>query len=1809
MHFFALTVRNHIVDLVEKNRKSQSESRKNIVMIPAMSEKTLLEISDAITSHFLKEPDIHMTLKIAKVLTDQWTSINRDKAEVNGWSDERGNLTYYRSNIGVAPGKFSLIVLCGADRVTDAASLADFYSCDPQMIWETKMRCSFKKWIVPKLESVGIQNLDTKDIQNFDRVLIPLLKSGRGDIIQISDWLESINLNNATDISHALKIILSSFNYFDLPLFTSFPINQKKRQLTPYINRATEFFNYTLFLELKQRQKAVKTIDAVLSALGSDENTGLPLEDEQVIGLYPSGEEFLLGLKKFIEFDDQEERIKLANCDFVVISDKILKFKQQSSEVKEKKLGRKKLSGSPVDVFLTAIWNTLKDFYNDKKFDADIKIDTIFLETDRFKHDIESDEDDGSESTEEKTDLAREYLTRLIGGIDDIIPKHLTLSYDDDSRIILSSSINAPNVNCAYSKTAEPALEFSVLVHKAGNDNTPFRRKFAWRLPEHHMYRLSTELILRVNRAMQSVKAIYKLPVFHIAYYDELLRASSDEEIRRVLLFCIRDERELKDVFTNLLSDQWMRVDDPILPKLKYLAKKYENFIKIAAGEGLFSAIFGTASQWSDLRRAYSEIYEEISLNPNFLQSSLIGMMVRSFLVTQTKPEGYTDTWHADIFEKSGIATVLHPAVIEMLEAQVVYQARCFNYAVNKELKTKSPKDAFKAYVWRTFMDLSTIQSPLTGLLYNEAGNLDTNVRGRELIHRIGLPESSDAPLSTRILIPYQESLDDNDVLNDSEIFQETSESRLLLRLMQDYFDLHPHARDGLSLAVFRNKDIQPVIAAVHAYLKILSTPPTSTRANKRYVLDRYRNRPYAISVTIFTESNDETDVAGWIDQWKERWEAAETERKYQLYRQCRFSIAHRVVEKSGVGSLQKLVNEQFETDITVLYNFIGAGSGVDMFENVEEFDVTSRDLKFPILEKACCMIDDPGKAFKRSRVISNRQFVLSAYHANLLHGLSSKRSQQGTLVIGTGDFTPWRPVVDVLHKKSEWVICIDPNMDERLIKLPASESSKEREIIGFGSGVGTHGGDNYTISTEQFSLADIGSRLSASIQSLYAAKAQWSQEDCNKVTQGILSIAKDLSGLSLVRATGAADQYIRDFLAYSLSRKMLTADNSVLCESLVSLDAYRHWFDLAENSQRPDLMWLQASIGNDKRFHLNMNLIECKMGNESSDHVSKAVSQIENGLRVLVSAFMPMNKVGSSVLEDDRPDRRYWWMQLHRLIACRAQIKKPQHSEVLTALERLAEGDFEIAWNASVFTFWINRDSTITRKGFWETEEDIVANIYAIGGGFVYQLATTPGDLEIDWAGMATQGEFFKNTEILIDGSDEDDDSFWDMENLYDEESEEDDVLELQPTADDIEQQYNISEQEETPVTFDKGTEADDEIKPDITDVNMILPDEPAKTWNRVLLGKTISGNLPIYWEFGHRDLANRHMLIFGSSGQGKTYAIQCILCEMVKFRQKSLIIDYTNGFLPNHLESVTNEIMNPKQHVVSNEPLPINPFLPQMSDNGGIIIEENANTVAKRIAGLFNAVYQIGNQQYSVLHRAIMEGVETLKEQMNLDQMLSIIEDMSNDKKFKATAQTLHNKLRPFVLDEPFSYGKEGFDWISLFNNQDPLCNIFQLVGMDDYSQKLITEFILWDLYGFLQSKGKKTDPKVIVLDEVQNLDHQEGSPLSKYLREGRKFGLSLMLATQTMSNMKKDEQDRMFNAEHKLFFRPADTELKTFANIAALFAGQSQNEWVNKLSSLKKGECFSIGQVLNEKTGQLVQRVHKIKISALEDRGLNG
>ena len=84
------------------------------------------------------------------------------------------------------------------------------------------------------------------------------------------------------------------------------------------------------------------------------------------------------------------------------------------------------------------------------------------------------------------------------------------------------------------------------------------------------------------------------------------------------------------------------------------------------------------------------------------------------------------------------------------------------------------------------------------------------------------------------------------------------------------------------------------------------------------------------------------------------------------------------------------------------------------------------------------------------------------------------------------------------------------------------------------------------------------------------------------------------------------------------------------------------------------------------------------------------------------------------------------------------------------------------------------------------------------------------------------------------------------------------------------------------------------------------------------------------VYWEFGSPQMANRHLLITGTSGQGKTYSIQTMLYELAKGNVSSVVFDYTEGFRLDQLEPEFVDSMHNKinQHIVKIQGVPINPF-----------------------------------------------------------------------------------------------------------------------------------------------------------------------------------------------------------------------------------------------------------------------------------------
>lgn len=366
-----------------------------------------------------------------------------------------------------------------------------------------------------------------------------------------------------------------------------------------------------------------------------------------------------------------------------------------------------------------------------------------------------------------------------------------------------------------------------------------------------------------------------------------------------------------------------------------------------------------------------------------------------------------------------------------------------------------------------------------------------------------------------------------------------------------------------------------------------------------------------------------------------------------------------------------------------------------------------------------------------------------------------------------------------------------------------------------------------------------------------------------------------------------------------------------------------------------------------------------------------------------------------------------------------------------------------------------------------------------------------------------------------------------------------------------------------------------------------------------RVLIGHSPKTQEAIYWEYGHKDLANRHLIIFGNSGQGKTYCIQGLLMELAKHSINSMVVDYTNGFLPEHLEPEFIGSVKPRTDLIADKPLKLNPFKKQKNIVAGTELTDKAYDVATRVASVFKSVYSsIGDQQLPTLIRVIEEGLETYGEQYSFEHMLQALEE------YDQTGVKVANKLLPLVKANIFAFDNSD-GWNDIYQSKDSVCRLIQMARLSRDVWLAAVEFILWDLYSYACLHGDKNSPLPIVLDEVQNLDHRLESPLGKMLTEGRKYGISLILATQTMSNLGKDEQDRLFQASHKLFFAPAMTEVQTYAKLLEqAVPGSDKKYWLSELSKLKKGECISVGMHANA-NGVLVQSAKHLKVAQLSAR----
>lgn len=1760
MNLFTQTLKAHLIEEWERAMSSPDSEKKAIFIVESLDPDNTIELFSALEDFRLKSQlnkQLECHFKVAKNLWLEWCKRQgedslRKKMAVRGtvdenshlkWIDQDDRLTKWRNEPISAGVDGLVVVLLGFNHASDQGGLADFHMVDENRVWN-QLGQSFIPWIRQVNEELALDGSE-QEIENFDSVLHQLFKVRPRLLVKLAEFFEQKIYRRRQDfdsIKDVIEQFYKSLAFWDIPPLLNVGNANKSANL---IKEADTFISHQKFKSASDQKKAWGKLEKAFA----DEILGIP-EVLSVNPLYENLNEFSKTLHDFIFKANAEAKSKLLQTDLLPVL-QVLKLRVTEKKEREK---IQRLNGFSAEVMLDAVWQTLLEFESQCSGRplADV-IKEIQIAIDRFNHDLDAD------------GLAEELLYGCLGGLSEWfdgidlrfpIDEEQALQLRDQWKCFVPITFNMNGVSYGTGRS-RPHLSFTIKLITTEDFENFKPRIFQWAFGPTHPERVQYDCAKSALERWESVAATT----------DVMLPAYSMPEVIMSALYFAADAEEANRLVSQALSEIKMtnlidKIDTPIVDKslwdgLRELSSAYFNWLKYFAQNGYFSAMQG---HFIAVQRAYEGFARQVLDKSIAGSEELLRCFYKAFLLID---ESINPN---DGFLRSAIVWGISPPVLELTQARFRFLCDSFPEVVGEHLINRNGKNTFDR-----LLNLIEIHRPLAGLVIDEQRTLSAKIKSFGLLHYLGTPPSTEKSLAVQTLLRDEENDDDENI---ADVVKPTEESSVVVRVLSDYQSLYPFAEDGLRILAVHVEELATILSGVDRFLRTYLK-----RSSEEWP-------PFHCEVKVYSTSSSPLSIESRLASWRHQL----MEDYREQGRSVIISVAHHFAPNPE--KMVKLLKDEIrQYDIAFLFRFLSSKlTGDAETASPFEFDFNANNLgQFPICEYPRPI--QQGEQFKRKSLLSNRRLRIQTHHADLSARLRHPQNPEGEhLIFGQIDYQPWQGVVEAMHQKAQWVACIDPFVDKHL--LANSDTNGERKIVGFTSGLGAYGELNLSISTEQDTLSQLTSMVNNHLIGLLPFQSGVNFES---MAARIVNTAEEVIGLSSLRAVVGQGEKIREVIGFAAIRTVLSEPANAVMTQLLPVDSLQHWFSGSEVTHRPDLLQLSLIMRENDIPLIQAVLIECKFAQQNESHLLKACDQVQDGLSHLTQLLTP-NRCD---IRRVTFDRRYWWAQLQRSITSRSIISMPkqQQEKLDQALEQLTEGYYEIHWQGAIFTFWTD-----------DSSDDVKINNISLPAGVVSSPYQIPASATIRHVSFGHQGlmDIFdanksgkEKLDLLVNPISvrpavKQSSGVTDLTADFSE-TEEKTPETIQTFSDEIakQQEKEVSSIEnDLKVIKSEGVTKQDENASSLIEFPYSQPPE------KLLIGNKSNGE-PVYWHYGHPQLANRHMLLFGTSGSGKTYGIQCLLAEMAKERTRSLIIDYTDGFLPNQVEPRFREVTKPKNHFVITDKLPLNPFRRQQQiiDPSRPAIEENSYQVASRITSIFTSVYSsMGDQQTSALVRVLEAGLEE-NPHFGLHEVIIRLREDSQ------YGESLASKLEPFIKSQPFRE-ESSSAWEEMLISKENWVHVLQLKGLSREIQKLVTEFALWDLWDYVCNTGNKNRPIPVVLDEIQNLDHRSDSPIDKMLREGRKFGLSLMLATQTTSQFDQEQRDRLFQAGHKLFFKPANTEIPRFADLLSVATGISKSDWGERLAKLQKGQCWSLGPVMSS-NGVLREKPELVSVTALENR----
>ncbi|MBA2076689.1 DNA phosphorothioation-dependent restriction protein DptH [Aeromonas veronii] len=302
-----------------------------------------------------------------------------------------------------------------------------------------------------------------------------------------------------------------------------------------------------------------------------------------------------------------------------------------------------------------------------------------------------------------------------------------------------------------------------------------------------------------------------------------------------------------------------------------------------------------------------------------------------------------------------------------------------------------------------------------------------------------------------------------------------------------------------------------------------------------------------------------------------------------------------------------------------------------------------------------------------------------------------------------------------------------------------------------------------------------------------------------------------------------------------------------------------------------------------------------------------------------------------------------------------------------------------------------------------------------------------------------------------------------------------------------------------------------------------------------KVLFGHDTFHKTPLYWEpTNTARFMNTNTGIIGTMGTGKTQFTKSLITQLMRHQVNNvdgapigiLIFDYKSDYVDDAFINVTSA----KKYKLFK--LPYNP-LSLYGDTPMLPIH-----TAAAFAETMSVAFGLGNKQQLKLENLILQCYETAgiysEDVSTWGRPAPTIEDLwssfiSQEKVEEDSLYAALSKLARFKIFEG-----DTDKVTSLYDLIDSV-TVIELSGYPEQIKNLVVALTLDLFYSQMQKRGKpKIDgdyrqiTKMILVDEADNFMSQNFSSLRKILKEGREYGVGMILSTQEITHFQTGEND---------------------------------------------------------------------------------